>query len=81
MRHKTPVGSMTTKSRIPHGLSAGGSALTSYLETILGLNVAPPSVDVLDQQMHHEVVGVFLVVEFLQEEALNLVSKVSQIVR
>jgi hypothetical protein len=31
IRHKTPVGSTTTKSRIPHGLSAGGSTLTPYL--------------------------------------------------
>jgi hypothetical protein len=44
------------------------------LHAILGrqpivLNVAPPGFDVLDKKMHHEVIGVFLHVEVLQEEA------------
>ena len=31
MRHSTPVGSTITKSRMPQGLSAGGSAFKPYL--------------------------------------------------
>jgi len=34
----------------------------------LSLNVAPPSFDVLDEQMHHEIAGVLLFVEVLQEK-------------
>ena len=34
MRQSTPVGSTITKSRIPQGLSAGGSTLTAYLIAI-----------------------------------------------
>ena len=64
IRHKTPVGSTSTKSRKPQGRSSGGSG--SYLLAMpLGLDVAPPRVDVLDQQMHHEVGGVNFVVEIL----------------
>src|SRR5262244_2215923 len=52
MRHNTPIGSMITKSRMPHDLSAGGSTLAPYLATSLVLNIAPPSLDVLNKQMH-----------------------------
>jgi hypothetical protein len=31
--------------------------------------VLPPRIDVFDQQMHHEIAGVLLVVEVLQQEA------------
>jgi hypothetical protein len=33
IRHSTPLGSMSTKSRMPQGLSSGGSAFTPYLAT------------------------------------------------
>jgi hypothetical protein len=39
-----------------------------FVNQSLSLNLAPPSLDVLNKQMHHEVFGVLLVVESLQEE-------------
>ena len=33
------------------------------------LNVVPPSFDILNKKMHHEIIGVFLHIEVLQEEA------------
>jgi len=44
------------------------------------LNVAPPGFDVLDKKMHHEIIGVFLHVKVLQEEARVPVVKIGEAV-
>jgi hypothetical protein len=46
----------------------------------LSLDLTPPSIDVLYQQMHHEIVGVIFVIEILQQEARVSVPKVCQVV-
>jgi hypothetical protein len=80
MRHKTPVGSTITKSRIPHGLSDGGSAITPYLPIYPRVSTCPPpSVNVFDKQVHHEVASVLLVIKVLQKKAKNPTPKISQI--
>src|SRR4051794_7563010 len=45
------------------------------------LNVAPPRLDVLDKKMHHEIIGVFLHIEVLQQEARMAVVKIREVVR
>jgi hypothetical protein len=54
---------------MPQGLSAGGSAFKPYL----AINPCVwtwrhQAINILHQQMHHEVVGMRLVVEILQQE-------------
>jgi len=41
--------------------------------------VVPPGFDVLDKKMHHEVVGVFLHVEILQQEARIAMVKICEL--
>src|SRR5262245_37709313 len=45
------------------------------------LDVVPPRVRVLDQQMHHEMVGVLLVVEVLQQETRIATAQIGEMVR
>ena len=65
--HNTPVGSTTTKSRMPHDLSSGEKS-SCYGRQPIVLNMVPPGFDLLRKKMHHGVVSMFLHVKFCKRK-------------
>src|SRR5579864_5399398 len=70
MCHSTPLGSLTYNTRSPPGLQRRrGGHHPRVLRCQPGaLDLLPPSVCILDHEMHHEMAGVSLRTELLQQE-------------
>ena len=82
MRHSTPLGSKSVKSRMAHGLFSGFANLhTKTITNSAGAYVLMPVVDILHQQMHLEVARVDGLIEGLQQEARFAVANVGKVFR
>lgn len=77
MRQSTPLGSANVKSRIAHSRSPGSPDRNVELRGNR-FRVAMPVANVIDEQMHDEILGVLAHVEILQQETRRTKVKASQ---
>src|SRR5947208_615607 len=68
-------------AKAPRSVRGRLDLYTIFGDQALSLDAVPPRVNVLDEQVHHEVPGMLWDVKVLQEEAGVAVPEVCQVVR